>query len=97
MATPITSAGESFSPMRDPTNEEWIARTTELQEALAACPADLAARSELATLLEQLDQPEDALLNWNAILASAPNHLQAREGATRCRRRMGRPLQSHRR
>jgi thioredoxin-like negative regulator of GroEL len=96
MGDAITISGESFAPMRDPSNEEWIARTTQLQETLAACPADLSARSELAMLLEQLDQPEDALPNWNAILASTPNNLQAREGAARCRRTMGRPLQSNR-
>lgn len=96
MATTIGGSGEPLSPLYDSSNEEWIARITQLQASLAVCPADIAARSELATLLERLDQTEDALLNWNAILVCNPNNLQAREGAARCRRRMGRPLQSNR-
>jgi len=96
MAATIGKSGEPPSPLYDPSNEEWIGRITQLQETLAVCSTDIAARSELAKLLERLDQPEDALLNWNAILACNPNNLQAREGAARCRRRMGRPLQSNR-
>lgn len=96
MATTIESSGEPPSLMCNPSNEEWITRISQLQETLEVCPADIAARSELATLLEQLDQPEDALLNWNAILACNPNNLQAREGVARCRRRTLRPLQSNR-
>lgn len=75
-------------------NGEWIIRITRLQERIAVCPADVGARSELAALLEQLDQAEEALFNWNAVLASNPNHLKAREGVARCRRRLGRSLQS---
>ena len=75
-------------------SEEWIARIGRLQDALAVCPTDILARSELATLLEQLGQPEEALFNWNAILACDPNSLNAREGVARCRQRTGRPLQS---
>lgn len=97
MATTIESPGEPPSPGHNPSNEEWIIRISELQETLAVSPADIAARSELATLLEQLDQPDDALLNWNAILACNPNNLQAREGVARCRRRTLRPLHSNRR
>jgi len=96
MATTIGSPGEPPPPMHNPSNEEWITRITRLQETLAVCPADISARSELATLLEQLDQPEEALLNWNTILACNPNNLNAREGVARCRRRTGRPLQSNR-
>jgi cytochrome c-type biogenesis protein CcmH/NrfG len=96
MATTIGSLDEPSSSRRNPPNEEWIIRISQLQEILAIGPADIAARSELATLLEQLDQSDEALLNWNAILACNPNNLQAREGVARCRRRMLRPLQSNR-
>jgi hypothetical protein len=71
--------------MRSPSNEEWNTRMSQLQETLAVCPADLAARNELATLFERLDHPQDALLSWSAILISNPNNLKAREGAARCR------------
>ena len=96
MATTIGHSGGPPSPLHNPSNEEWITRIARLQETLAACPASISARSELATLLEQLDQPEEALLNWNAILTCNPNNLKAREGVARCRRRTGRPLQSNR-
>jgi cytochrome c-type biogenesis protein CcmH/NrfG len=96
MATTIGSLGEPPSPRPNPSYEEWIIRISQLQETLAVGPAEIAARSELATLLEQLDQPEEALLNWNAILASNHNNLNARERVARCRRRMGRPLKSNR-
>ena len=75
-------------------NEEWIARIGRLQDALAVCPTDILARTQLATLLEQLGQPEEALFNWNAVLACDPNSLIAREGVARCRQQTGRPLQS---
>lgn len=96
MTTTIGSSDESQSPMRYPSHEEWVARITRLQENLAVCPTDILVRSELATLLEQLDQPEEALFNWNAVLACNPNNLKAREGVARCRRRTGRSLQSNR-
>lgn len=72
-------------------NEEWIARIGELQDLLSVCPTDILARSELATLLEQLGQLEAALCYWNAVLACDPNSLNAREGVARCR--MSQPLQ----
>ncbi len=75
-------------------SEEWVARIGRLQDALAVCPADNLARCELATLLEKLEQPEEALFNWNAVLTRDPNSLKAREGLARCRQRTGRPLQS---
>lgn len=73
-------------------SEEWIARIGRLQDALAVCPSDIVARYELATLLEKLEQPEEALCNWYAVLACDPNSLHAREGVARCRQRTGRPL-----
>ena len=75
-------------------SEGWIARIGRLQDALAVCPADILARCELATLLEKLEQPEEALCNWHAVLDCDPNSLKAREGVARCRQRPGRPLQS---
>ena len=72
--------------------EEWIARIGRLQEVLAVCPTDMWARNELATLWEQLGQPEEALFNWSAVLACDPNSLKAREGVARCRQRTGRAL-----
>jgi len=75
-------------------SEEWISRIGRLQDVLAICPTDIVARCELATLLEQLGQPEEALCNWNTVLACDPNSLKAREGVARCRQRIGRPLQS---
>jgi hypothetical protein len=96
MATTIGSLGEPSSSRRNPPNEEWTIRISQLQETLAIGPADIATRSELATLLEQLDQPDEALLHWNAILSCDPNNLQAREGVARCRSRMLPPCQSNR-
>ena len=75
-------------------SEEWIARISRLQDALVVCPADILARCELATLLEKLEQPEEALFNWNTVLTCDPNSLKAREGVARCRQRTGRPLRS---
>jgi hypothetical protein len=75
-------------------SEEWIARIGRLQDALAVCPTDISTRCELATLLEKLEQPEEALFNWNKVLACDPNSLKAREGLARCRSQSGLPLQS---
>jgi cytochrome c-type biogenesis protein CcmH/NrfG len=78
---------------RRPT-QDWFARLQQLLDTLVLCPTDIATRCELATLLEQLDQYEEALVNWNSVLTFDPNNLMAREGSARCRQRMGRPLQS---
>lgn len=78
---------------RQPT-KDWFAQLQQLSDALVLCPTDLAARCELAALLEQLGQHEEALVNWNRILTSDPNNLPAREGSARCRQWMGRSLQS---
>ena len=74
--------------------ESGIDRVTRLQHLLNACPTDLLTRFELATLLEDLYRYEEALLNWKAVLSCDPNNLEAREGMARCRRQIGRPLQS---
>jgi cytochrome c-type biogenesis protein CcmH/NrfG len=96
MATTSENSGDPESSMGYQSNEEWITRITRLQDTLAVCPTDILARGELATLLEQLEQPEEALFHWNAILACNPNNLKAREGVARCRRRTGRFLRSNR-
>lgn len=71
-----------------------MARLTQLQALLNVCPSDLHVHGQLAALLERLEQHEEALFNWNAILSVDPNSLAAREGIARCRERLGRPLQS---
>ncbi|MEK7762978.1 MAG: hypothetical protein AAB433_15505 [Nitrospirota bacterium] len=77
-------------------DDAWIARLAQLQDALAACPTDLLSRCELAAILERLEQHEEALFNWKAVLACDPNSLKAREGVARCLQRTGRRLQSGR-
>ena len=67
-------------------DEECIARIGELQDVLSVCPTDILEECELATLLEQLGQLEEALCHWNAVLACDPNSLNAREGVAQCRR-----------
>ena len=76
-------------------NESMIDRLTELQKLLAVCPTDILARCDLALLLEELGQHEEALFNWKVVVAADPNNLKAWEGMTRCRKRTGRPPQSH--
>lgn len=76
-------------------NDTWIDRLTELQKLLTVCPTDILARCDLASLLEELGQYEQALFNWKAVVASDPNNLKAWEGMTRCRKRTGRSPQSH--
>lgn len=73
---------------------EWINRLTALQQTLTICPTDGSARCELAFLLERLNQAEEALVHWKAVLAADPNNLQAREGIARCLTKAGRSLQS---
>ncbi len=95
MAVKNERAAESPSRPDTPSGEEWVRLLTRLQEALSLCPTDIAARCELAALLERLGQPEEALFNWKAVLACDPNSLQAREGVARCLPRTGRSLQSN--
>ena len=89
MAVQADRSVEPPANMRHTPNEEWVARIGELQDVLAVCPTDILAGSELATLLEQLGQLEEALCHWKAVLACDPNSLNAREGVARCRRRAG--------
>ena len=76
-------------------NESRIDRLTELQKLLAVCPNDILVRCDLALLLEELGQHEEALFSWKVVVASDPNNLKAWEGMTRCRERIGRSPQSH--
>ena len=76
-------------------NESRINHLRELQKLLAVCPTDILARCDLALLLEELGQHEEALFNWKTVVASDPNNLKAWEGVTRCRNRTGRSPQSH--
>ena len=87
-------APESMSCANRPPNQDWFAQLQQLSDALVLCPTDVGTRCELAALLEQLGQHEEALMNWNTVLTSDPNNLMAREGSARCRQRMGRSLQS---
>ena len=87
-------AMESMSCSDRPPNKDWFSQLQQLSDALVLCPTDVGTRCELAALLEQLGQHEEALVNWNTVLTSDPNNLTAREGSVRCRQRMGRPFQS---
>ena len=91
-----SDTGADSQALRHASGEEWVARLTRLQEALTACPTDVLSRCELAAILERLEQYEEALSNWDAVLACDPNSLKAREGVARCRQRTGHPLQSNR-
>ena len=89
MAVNAECSVELSGPTQPEPNEEWIIRIGQLQDALTVCPNDILARSELATLLEQLGQPKQALCHWNMVLACDPNSLNGREGVARCRQRIG--------
>ena len=87
-------APERMSGTNRPPNQDWFAQLQQLSDALVLCPTDVGTRCELAALLEQLGQHEEALVNWNAVLLSEPNHLTAREGSARCRQWMRPSFQS---
>lgn len=84
---PESRLGASSQSSRD-----WLTRLQQLSDTLVHCPTDITTRCELAILLEDLDQHEEALVNWKVVLSSEPNNLIAREGAARCRQWMGRSL-----
>lgn len=84
MPTRIKNFGEPRLPKNNLSNQELIDRITELQKTVADCPADFSTRSELATLLEQVNKPEEALAYWAEILAFDPKNLKVREGVVRC-------------
>jgi hypothetical protein len=76
-------------------NETRIDRLRESQKLLAFCPTDVLARCDVASLLEELGQHEEALSNWKPVVASAPTNLKAWEGMTRCCNRTRRARESH--
>ncbi len=67
------------------TYDDHSARLRRLHESVALCPTDLAARCELAECLEAEGAPDDALRQWQQVLAHDPNNLNAWEGVARCR------------
>ena len=75
-------------------NEPRTNRLRELQKLLAIGPTDVLARCDVASLLEELGQYEEALSNWKAVVASDPTNLKAWEGTKRCRNRIRRSPQS---
>ena len=89
MVVKVESSMEPPADTHHEPNKEWVTRIGQLQVALTVCPNDILARSELATLLEQLGQPKQALGHWNMVLACDPNSLNGREGVARCRQRIG--------
>lgn len=68
---------------------KWVSL---LQTRMTDCPTDILTRCTLASLLEELRQPEEALCHWNAVLVYDPNNLKARGRVARCRQRIGQPL-----
>jgi cytochrome c-type biogenesis protein CcmH/NrfG len=90
---PTSPWAEPQVPGLDGSSDEWVAQLIRLQDALTLCPADILTRCDLAAMLERLEQHEEALFHWKAVLACDPNSLTAREGVARCRRRTGQPLQ----
>lgn len=67
------------------TYDDSSARLRRLHESVALCPTDLAVRCELAECLEAEGATDDALLQWQQVLAYDPNNLKAWEGGARCR------------
>jgi len=86
---------ESDSVSPNHLTESWIDRAARLEKFLTICPRDILVRCDLASVLEELGQYEEALFNWKAVLAEDSNNLNAREGMVRCRLRIGRPLRSN--
>ncbi len=89
----ISGVSDPISPNH--LTESWIDRAARLEKLLTICPRDILIRCDLASVLEELGQHEEALFNWKAVLADDSNNLKAREGMARCRRRIGHPLQSN--
>lgn len=77
---PATESEPGTSPMK------WVSL---LQTRMTDCPTDTLTRCTLASLLEDLEQPEEALCHWNAVLLYDPNSLKAQAGEARCRQRIG--------
>jgi tetratricopeptide (TPR) repeat protein len=69
--------------------DERSEHITRLRGSLVVCPTDISARCQLAALLEEQGQYDEALFNWRLALSYDPNNLIAREGFARCRRCAG--------
>jgi hypothetical protein len=85
----ISGASDTISPNQ--LTESWIDRAARLEKLVTICPRDILVRCDLASVLEELGQYEEALFNWKAVLGYDSNSLIAREGVARCRLRMGPP------
>ena len=85
------------SPQPSPTTRSepatsWIKWVTLLQTRLTDCPTVTLRRCALASLLEELGQPEEALCHWNGVLVCDSDSLKARAGVVRGRQGIGQPL-----
>jgi hypothetical protein len=89
-----TPSAQPSSTTRSEPGTSWIKWVLLLQTRLTDCPTDTLTRCALASLLEELGQPDEALCHWNAVLVCDPDSLKARAGVVRCRQRIGQPLQS---
>jgi tetratricopeptide (TPR) repeat protein len=85
------SEGASDSISSDHLTKSWVDRAARLEKLLTICPRDIPVRCDLASVLEELGQYQEALVYWKAVLAGDSNNLKAREGMARCRLRIGRP------
>ncbi len=84
MNSDTSSSQPSLTTRFEPTTSSmtWVIL---LQTRLRDCPTDTLARCALASLLEELEHPEEALCHWNAVLVCAPDSLKAQAGVVRCR------------
>ena len=89
----ISGASDSISSNH--LTESWIDPAARLEKLLTICPMDILVRCDLASVLGELEQYEEALFNWKAVLADDSNNLKARKGMARCRLRIGCSLQSN--
>jgi len=88
------TAPQLSSATRSELGTLWVKWVTLMQTRLTDCPTDTLRRCALASLLEELGKPEEALCHWNAALVYDPDNLKAREGMVRGRQRIEQPLQS---
>ena len=89
---------DATAPQLSPTTlsepgTSWVKWVPLLQTRLADCPTDSLTRCALASLLEKLGKPDEALCHWNAVLVCDLDSLKARAGVVRCRQGIGQPLQ----
>lgn len=87
----ITAVGTESTAATSTTDRQ----VRRLQERLTACPTDVLARCELASVLEELGHLEKAAMNWEQVLARDTNNLKAWEGLARCRNHSALPASSH--